>query len=88
MKIDENSTRSFFALRQNVTEHLESVQTSAKERQHILAILQRIQQDDGSDLATHQGSNDESEEVDEDEIELSEDLMQKLDLVVHLRTSC
>ena len=66
------------------------MQTSAKERQHILAVLRRIQQDDGSDLATHQDSNDESEDVDEDEdaIQLSEDLMQKLDLMVHLHTSC
>lgn len=64
------------------------MQTSAKERQHILAILQRIQQEDASDLATHQDSNDESEDPDEDELELSENLMQKLDLVVHLRTSC
>jgi hypothetical protein len=70
------------AFRDNVTAYLESAQTSDSERQHILSILQRFQQDDGSDHAAHQSSNADSEQDDDNELAISEALLQKLSLSV------
>ncbi len=70
------------AFRDNVTAHLESAQTSDSERQHILSILQRFQQDDGSDHATHPSLNADSEQDDDNELAISEALLQKLSLSV------
>ncbi|KAA6430017.1 MAG: hypothetical protein FRX49_00448 [Trebouxia sp. A1-2] len=68
------------AFRDNVSAHLESAQTSDSERQHILSILQRFQQDDGSDHAAHQSSNADSEQDDDNDLAISEALLQKLSL--------
>ncbi|KAL0051597.1 hypothetical protein WJX82_010553 [Trebouxia sp. C0006] len=77
-KHGQQCTETFY--RDNVTAHLESAQTSDSERQHILSILQRFQQDDGSDHAAHQSSNADSEQDDDNELAISEALLQKLSL--------
>ncbi|DBA99918.1 TPA: hypothetical protein ACH3X1_013802 [Trebouxia sp. C0004] len=77
-KHGQQCTETFY--RDNVTAHLESAQTSDSERHRILSILQRFQQDDSSNHAAHQSSNADSEQDDENELAMSEALLQKLSL--------
>ncbi len=86
----DSTRRCVCAFRDNVTAHLESGQTSDSERQRILSILQRFQQDDASDHAAHQSSNADSEQDSDNELAISEALLQKLSLSVsfHLKQQC
>ncbi len=71
-----------YSCRENAKEHLESVKATEAERQHMLTILRRVQQDEGQELATEQGTDAESDHEDNSDLGISDDLLKKLSVAV------
>ena len=66
--------------REHATEHLQSLQPSESEKQHMLQILQRLQRQSGQDEA--EPAEAASDTADETDFGLSEDMQQKLSMAV------